>query len=95
MEKVDSLNNIDGVSCLGVSLSDEIENDYFYSDNFFVKKTPKSKRYKFFGSWYQNILEFKNLSSFLDANNFDVALFSLFYPFYYSIICAGIKSLLW
>lgn len=75
LEKVEALNNVDGVSCLGVSFSDEIENDYYYSDNFFVKKIPKSKRYKFFGSWYQNILEFKNLSSFLDENNFDVALF--------------------
>ena len=38
LEKVEALNNVDGVSCLGVSFSDEIENDYYYSDNFFVKK---------------------------------------------------------
>ena len=75
LEKVDSLNNIDGVTCLGVSLSDEIENDYFYSDNFFVKKIPKSKNYKFFGSWFNNIAKHKILSDFLSDQDFDVVLF--------------------
>ena len=75
IEKVDALNRVDGITCLGVSFSDEIESDYNFKPNYLMKKLPKKKIYKFFSSWFQNIVEFKNLSDFLDINTFDVALF--------------------
>ncbi len=75
LDKVDALSKIEGVECLGVTFSDEIEQDYYYLPNYIVKKLPKLKPRKYFYSFDVERSEVNNLDKFLSEQEFDVALF--------------------
>jgi len=75
LSKVDALNKIGGVKCLGVSFSDSIDVDYYYNPDFLVKKVQKPKPQKYLSSFSKNTAFFESLESFLVGKTFDVAIY--------------------